>query len=660
MNAVNAARPDIAPLGHTSLRVRLDLLLQRAITLEDFETDVARLCQANAEEVWTVLALLDQYHRRGLLPTPLFRALKASADRRGLGRQDVEQSRPAPAPAPAPAAAAVIASAPTPAPAPRVAPPSGTIVLRNRYVLETQLGLGRHSTVYRALDRTRSRLPLPSQYVALKVLHPSAAANANTLANLRAEFHCAQSLSHPNIVNVFELDLDGPLIFMTMELLDGEPLDALLAQRRAQPLPHAMALAIIRDVGAALVHAHERGVVHGNLQPRHIMITASGEVRVIDFAAARTAGNNSSPETNAYASCEALEGQIADRRDDLYSLACVSFELLSGHHPFNRLSAAQARGRTLLPRRPKRVRSGPWQALRAGLAWRRENRTVGIGWWLARMGLGNAAVRLPTLEQLAVLPPPRRRRFRRPLVLVACLGATIATAAVLGRLPTAQRVSQGWQELRSTTFTNPLRTLGDWLSPAASTPSVADHKSATTGTGSTLAAASGSRRGRISAAASMAPRTIAPTINAPTDSASLSDIGEVSAVAAAAPAPAPAALPTPAVPLLLELAADSYTVLPGEPAARIEVRRRGNLRGDVSFVWSTESASALPERDFIASGPRAEQMPAGVSSVTLLVPIVSDATRSDSRVFYVSITEPGGGAELGTNSRAAVLVAGGG
>ena len=157
MNAVNAARPDIAPLGHTSLRVRLDLLLQRAITLEDFETDVARLCQANAEEVWTVLALLDQYHRRGLLPTPLFRALKASADRRGLGRQDVGQCRPAPAPAPAPAAAAVIASAPTPAP--QVAPPSGTIVLRNRYVLETQLGLGRRDNGHREYAGSRLRFP---------------------------------------------------------------------------------------------------------------------------------------------------------------------------------------------------------------------------------------------------------------------------------------------------------------------------------------------------------------------------------------------------------------------------------------------------------------------------------------------------------------------
>ena len=109
----------------------------------------------------------------------------------------------------------------------------------------------------------------------------------------------------------------------------------------------------------------------------------------------------------------------------------------------------------------------------------------------------------------------------------------------------------------------------------------------------------------------------------------------------------------------IELTADNYTVLPGEPAAHVVVRRRGSLQGDVSFVWSTEGASALPERDFIASGPRAEQIPAGVNSVTLLVPIVSDGTRNESRVFYVTIGTPGGGAELGTNARASVLVTGG-
>ncbi len=623
MKAVNAARPDIAPLRHASLRACLDALLQHTITLEDFEADVARLCQANAEEVWTLLALLDQYHRRGLLPTPIFRVLKSSADRRGLGRQGVGQSRPAPAVAPAPTV---------------VAPPAPT-VLSNRYVLETPLVRGRRGIVYRALDRTRGKLPLASQYVALKVFHPSALASADALASLRTEFHCAQSLAHPHIVNVFELDQDGPLVFMTMELLDGETLDVLLARRRAQPLPQAMALAIIRDVGAALVYAHERGVVHGDLQPRHIMITEHGGVRVIDFAAARTASDNAAPETNAYASCEALQGQFADRRDDLYSLACVSFELLSGHHPFNRLSAAQARGRALLPRRPKLVRSGPWQALRAGLAWRRENRTVGVSWWLARMGLGKAIERLPTLAQLAALPGPRRRRLRRPQLLAACLGATIATAAVLDRLPSVQAVSQGWSELRATTLANPLRRLGDWLSPAASAPPRADRKSATKDPKPVLMAASAARHGRISV-----------------------PVGAASAVpkASARTAPPPEGRPPPNLPASLELAADSYTVLPGEPAAHIEVRRHGSLRGDVSFLWSTESASALPERDFIPSGPRAEQMPAGVSSVTLLVLIVGDATRRDSRVFYVTIAEPGGGAALGANSRAAVLVAGGG
>jgi serine/threonine protein kinase len=510
--------------------------------------------------------------------------------------------------------------------------------------------------VYRALDRTRSKLPLANQYVALKVFHPSAVASADALANLRTEFHCAQSLSHPHIVNVLELNQDGPLIFMTMELLDGETLEALLARRRAQPLPQAMALAIIRDVGAALAYAHERGVVHGDVQPRHIMITEHGAVRVIDFAAARTASDNASPETNAYASCEALEGQFADRRDDLYSLACVSFELLSGHHPFNGLSAAQARGRALLPRRPKLVRSGPWQALRAGLAWRRENRTVGVSWWLARMGLGRAAERLPTLQQLAALPAPRRRRLRRPQLLAASLGATIATAAMLGRLPSVQTVSQGWSELRATTLANPLRRLGDWLSPAASTLPSADRKSATTRLKPVVVATSGSRRGRISNPASAVTKASAPVISVPTEGVLTSNIEEPGATAA----PAPEVRSTPDLPMSLELTADSYTVLPGEPAARIEVRRHGNLRGDVSFLWSTESASALPERDFIASGPRAEQMPAGVSSVTLLVPIVGDATRKDSRVFYVTIAEPGGGAELGANSRAAVLLAGGG
>jgi eukaryotic-like serine/threonine-protein kinase len=711
MNAVNAARPEIAAIGPGSLRARMDLLLQRAITLENFEADVARLCQANPDEIWSVLALLDQYHRRGLLPTPLFRELKASADRRSLVRQGIGQTAPAavaaPTPAespiPAPEPEPVAAPIPMPMPIPTLAPalaaaaaaatpvptivptataaaamppappatsppvghsapvlpgilPAGT-VLSDRYVLEALLGRGSRSTVYRAVDRERSNLPLHTRCVALKILHTHVLAEAGALANLRVEFQCAQTLSHPNIVNVYELEQFGPTTFMTMELLDGQPLSALLERYRRQPLPRPVALAIIRDAGAALVHAHERGVVHGNLQPRHIMITSNGEVRVMNFAAARTSNIEPGPETNPYASCEALEGQIADRRDDLYALACISYELLAGHHPFNRLTAAQARGRALLPRRPALLRRGPWQALRTGLAWRRDNRSVGIGWWLARMNLGAAAAHLPALRELIAPPLPPRAPTLRPALLLTCLGAALAGAAALDRLPSRHRVAQAWQELRAANLTNPLRRLGDWLSPAPTATSPADHTPDADRRHALAVAAATSRRGPVGASVPAPP---APAVEAPAPAAPDEPIENTPATGAAAGvATRVDAREPPLPPTRIELAADNFTVLPGEPAVRIEVRRRGNLQGDVSFVWSTESASAQPERDFIASGRRAEQIPAGVGSVTLLVPIVSDAARTESRVFYVTIGEPGGGANPPTNSRASVLVAGG-
>ena len=728
MNAVNATRPDIASIGPGSLRARLDLLLQHAITLENFEADVTRLCQANSEEIWTVLALLDQYHRRGLLPTPLFKSLKASADRRSLGRQAAVPATPS-APAPAVAGpphvpAASPASTPTPAattaepvarvahpaaPAPTTAAapttvvqppvlqppvvaaaiasaaaaatppaftaslPAGT-VLRDRYVLEELLGRGTRSCVYRALDRERRKLPQSNQHVAVKVLRASALSGPGALANLRVEFQCAQSMSHPNIVNVYELEQDGPLSFLTMELLDGEPLEALLERHGRHPLPRAAALAIIRDVGAALVHAHERGVVHGNLQPRHIMITANGEVRVTNFAAARADYLESAPEANVYASYEALEGQVPDRRDDLYALACISYELLAGHHPFNRLSAAQARGRSLVPRRPTQLGNGTWRALRAGLAWRRENRTVGIGWWLSRMNLSGAATRLPTLRELQVARPPARRLPQRYVLLLGALGVAIAAAAALDRLPTPQGLANGWQELRATQLRNPLQQLGDWLSPAPAAVPDSTHKGAAsvhrpaTAAGNIQRHARTAGSGTATTARDETTPEVATAVAAVDQPATESTEQSVAAEAPHADAAVGSAVSTGGAlrvaaaatpPPHIELTADNYTVLPGEPAAHVIVRRRGSLQGDVSFVWSTEAASAQPERDFIASGPRAEQIPAGVSSVTLLVPIVSDGTRTESRVFYVSIGEPGGGAELGPNARASVLVTGG-
>jgi serine/threonine protein kinase len=106
-------------------------------------------------------------------------------------------------------------------------------VLRDRYVLQARLRAGGRGVVFKALDRFRSSLPESHRYVALKILHAGGGCSEGTLAKLRLEFHCGQVLSHRNIVNVFELDRDGDVVFFTMELLDGEPLSSVI--ERFQP-----------------------------------------------------------------------------------------------------------------------------------------------------------------------------------------------------------------------------------------------------------------------------------------------------------------------------------------------------------------------------------------------------------------------------------------
>ena len=225
-------------------------------------------------------------------------------------------------------------------------------VLRGRYVLQEHLGAGGKGSVFKALDRFRATLPDAQQYVALKVLN-AGDCSEQTLANLRREFHCGQALSHPNIVNVYELDCDGDVVFFTMELLDGEPLSAVIERFSPKVMRKAQAWQLIQQLGAGLAHAHERGVVHGDLKPRNIFITREGELRILDFGAAHGfkpsksrsehADHVPTSGTPAYASCEQLEGRRADPRDDFYALACICYELLAGTHPFGSRPATLAR-----------------------------------------------------------------------------------------------------------------------------------------------------------------------------------------------------------------------------------------------------------------------------------------------------------------------------
>ena len=170
-------------------------------------------------------------------------------------------------------------------------------VLRDRYVLVHRLGSGGKGSVFKALDRYRANLPEDQQYVAIKILHATAASREEQFASLRREFYCAQKLSHRNIVNVFELDRDGEVDFFTMELLEGERLSRVMSRLQPLSMSRPQAWAIIREIGSGLEFAHAHKVVHADLKPHNIMITDSGEVRILDFGASSNTADHSAPDT---------------------------------------------------------------------------------------------------------------------------------------------------------------------------------------------------------------------------------------------------------------------------------------------------------------------------------------------------------------------------
>jgi TolB-like protein len=216
-------------------------------------------------------------------------------------------------------------------------------LLGGRYRIERELAEGGMGVVYLAADEQ-----VPGERFAIKVLKEELHAEALTL--LREEVRKTRKLSHPNIVDVHSVNVDGQRLYVLMEYLEGKSLDALLDEEFGRGMPFSRAWPIIEDVGAALGNAHDHNVIHSDLKPANVFVTTSGRSKLLDFGIARVSRGPllhapSGPRalTPAYASCEMLEGKEPDRRDDIYSFACVIYEMLCGDRPFGELTALEAR-----------------------------------------------------------------------------------------------------------------------------------------------------------------------------------------------------------------------------------------------------------------------------------------------------------------------------
>jgi serine/threonine protein kinase len=228
-------------------------------------------------------------------------------------------------------------------------------ILGRHYQLERKIGEGGMGVVYLAKDLVEADFS-EQPFLAIKVLKEDFRQHPDALKALHEEVRKSRALSHQNIVSVYTFDRDAAVVFMTMEYLEGKSLNELIDEDFARGMPFAQAWPIIEGAGRALAYAHDRGVVHSDFKPSNVFVTAGGRPKVLDFGIARAMRHGRGGQfdaaslgalTEAYASCEMLDGQPADLRDDIYAYACVIYELLSGRHVFGGDSAVQARNAEL-------------------------------------------------------------------------------------------------------------------------------------------------------------------------------------------------------------------------------------------------------------------------------------------------------------------------
>ena len=245
--------------------------------------------------------------------------------------------------------------------------------------------------VYKAKDLLKVEAQDRSPYVAIKVLSDEFKAHPEAFIALQRESRKTQLIAHPNIVNVFDFDKDHDTVFMTMELLEGTPLDKLINQYRATGLPKDDAWNILEGMCAALKHAHAENVIHSDFKPGNIFVTDKGLTKVFDFGIARAVSKAESHEddfhdktvfdagnfgalTPAYASNEMLEGLDPDVTDDIYALGCIAYEMFTGRHPFDRVHANEAKKQNLKAIRDPVFTKRQWKIIDSALSFERDKR----------------------------------------------------------------------------------------------------------------------------------------------------------------------------------------------------------------------------------------------------------------------------------------------
>jgi serine/threonine protein kinase len=526
-------------------------------------------------------------------------------------------------------------------------------VLRSRYVLEKVIGLGGTSILFRAKDLHRALShDVAVNFVAIKLLRPELCADPRALSRLQREFQQMQGLSHPGIVRVFDLDCDGHVWFISMELVAGQTLKTWMEM----PANHANALRIICACSEALEYAHSLGILHGDLKPTNVMVTNDGTVKIIDFGSAASPGTFPAARldpalvaTPLYASPQILAGKGAERGDDVYGLACLSYYVLSGgRHPFGgRPSLEEGRAKSA-PTYTRAIPIGLFAVIERGLSAERERRPPSVRRFLAD---------LTDAEQRYQADTSSGARAARDNANVACDSVLVMCAA-----DGASR-SMSLPFFRKALVRSPVLTKTKGTEVASSALV-------------TIANRFGWRRGSYRRAQPFvrlialvfsiigaalffrlgAHRNVIRAPESPPETSAMSPEPAATALAQAEMVPETRRLLQDSGVISFE--ASTVHVSAGQSLAAISVKRLP-ATSRAAFVWRVESGSAQPGVDYERVQPQLVRFFEGQAVRTLFIPLLnSPATlvQRASRTFTVELERVKGGPAVGRFARVTVAI----
>jgi serine/threonine protein kinase len=557
------------------------------------------------------------------------------------------------------------------------------------YRLRGRLGSGRLGPIYEAQDEL-SRNAGSQHFAAVQLIDERISSRPGFSDDFERGAAELKSIAHPNIVKLLEYGRDRNRYYLVNELLESASLRFVLNDVNA--LPPEETTAVLRAVGDALQYLHAKGMVHGNLKTENVLVTFGYDVKLLDIVPGGWLVNPND--------ALGVPARAPDKRDDVFGIACLAYEMLSGRHPYNGNTAQEAYRAGLEPDRIEDLTDRQWRALSNALAVHRDDRTPNVAQFLDEFGAagipklrsvvgGGEARQVPTIPAAAAPQPvsepvtpytspvfaeramPAEREPRgiagKLFFLLLVIGAGVAVwyyqdplrqfstdliADVQTRMneeaSKSEPASAGSQaplaQGPAVTEDAPATVLAPGATPSSPVPSEPEAtppESATTQTSpAPKVALPPSERKVTPPVETRRPAPLpALTVTRPT----------APAVATPQPTPAPpqpepatvAASAEPPPPAARET--DFSFQLPvtsvreGDVAARIVIQRSGDLSGSAEVSWWTADGTAVADRDYADLGARVERFAPGEKSRTVYVPLTNDAVPEPLRNFKVML-----------------------